>query len=153
MSIIVRQRFKERMNNNKPRRKYKAGVFNLKSPMAVRKIFKFFRSMTEKTDPVTGSHNVVAIDAAMKYKELAEKRAKVARSAFQIAALELRRAERGLEDAEKYLQSVHTVCTDKGWSENHDFILIEQQKTSEGITREVAISTVTAGNDGNTDEK
>jgi len=88
---------------------------------------------------------VLAVDAARKYKELAEKRAQAARSAFKIAALELRRAERSLEDAETYLQSIRSFCLDKEGRENHDFVLIEHEKVNEEDTQEVAISMVSAG--------
>eukprot|EP00569_Conticribra_weissflogii_P000692 CAMPEP_0171357410 /NCGR_PEP_ID=MMETSP0878-20121228/46228_1 /TAXON_ID=67004 /ORGANISM="Thalassiosira weissflogii, Strain CCMP1336" /LENGTH=138 /DNA_ID=CAMNT_0011863453 /DNA_START=315 /DNA_END=731 /DNA_ORIENTATION=- len=128
-----------------PRRKVMAGVNSLKSRVAVKKIFKFFRHRTTETEHITSSQNVLAVDAARKYKELAEKRAQAARSAFKIAALELRRAERSLEDAETYLQSIRSFCLDKEGRENHDFVLIEHEKVNEEDTQEVAISMVSAG--------
>lgn len=143
--FIVRQRFKERMNITKPKCKVMAGVNSLKSRMAVKKIFKFFRHRTAETEHITSSHNVLAVDAATKYKELAEDRAQAARSAFKIAALELRRAERSLEDAEKYLQSIRSFRLDKEGRENHDFVLIEHENVNENDTQEVAISMVSAG--------
>lgn len=54
--------------------------------------------------------NVVALDAGMKYKGLAQRRLDVAREAFEAAAVELRAAERGMKDADKYIETLRTQC-------------------------------------------
>lgn len=55
-------------------------------------------------------HDVMTIGAGMKYKELAERRLNAARAAFEAAAVELRAAERGMRDAEKYVDSMRSLC-------------------------------------------
>jgi len=54
--------------------------------------------------------DVVALDAAMKYKELAKRRLDAARTSFEAAVVELRAAEHGMQDAERYFKSLKS-CT------------------------------------------
>jgi hypothetical protein len=74
----------------------------------------------------TRSSRCRTMDAGMKYKELAERRLNAARTAFEAAAVELRAAERGVQDAEKYVESLRSHC-DKA-KKQHDFndiVLVE----------------------------
>jgi len=66
-----------------------------------------------KKDPEQEVQDVVTMDAGMKYRELAERRLNAARTAFEAAAVELRAAERRVQDAEKYFESLRSHC-DKG---------------------------------------
>jgi hypothetical protein len=50
----------------------------------------------------------VAINAAIKFQTLAEKRLKLARESYEAAALELREAERWLEEAKKHVSGVRS---------------------------------------------
>jgi hypothetical protein len=83
-----------------------------------------------KTSVAVGSdHAVVAIDAALKYKSLTATRLEMARAAFEAAALELKAAERGVEDAEKYYKSLQTFCTKQsGRMIGGDIVFVEQWK-------------------------
>ena len=79
-----------------------------------------------KKDPEQEVQDVVTMDAGMKYRELAERRLNAARTAFEAAAVELRAAERGVQDAEKYFESLRSHC-DKA-KKQHDFndiVLVE----------------------------
>ena len=84
--------------------------------------------------------DVVALDAGMKYKELAQLRLKVARASFEAAEVELKAAERGMKEAEKYVISlVHYKNTGKQ-THNDDIIsdvmFVEHASENEGGKRE-----------------
>ena len=64
-------------------------------------------------DIIEEAHDVVTMDAGLKYKDLAERRLNAARSAFEAAAVELRQAERGMNDAENYVKSLRSHCKSK----------------------------------------
>ena len=71
-------------------------------------------------------HDFVALDAGLKYKELAERRLRVAREAFEAAAVELKAADRGLQDAERYVNSLRSHCCSVGGLPSiNDFVLVE----------------------------
>ena len=59
---------------------------------------------------VGGEHDIIAIDAALKYETLAKMRLDRARANVEAAAKELKEAERGVEDAKKYTKSVKSYC-------------------------------------------
>ena len=69
--------------------------------------------------------NVVALDAGMKYKSLAQRRLDVAREAFEAAAVELRAAERGMQDADKYIETLRTQCRKDQKLNNDTFVFVE----------------------------
>ena len=69
--------------------------------------------------------NVVALDAGMKYKGLAQRRLDVAREAFEAAAVELRAAERGMQDADKYIETLRTQCRKDQKLNNDTFVFVE----------------------------
>ena len=70
--------------------------------------------------------NVVAFDAGMKYKSLAQRRLDVAREAFEAAAVELRAAERGMQDADKYIETLRTQCRkDQKCNDLNDIVFVE----------------------------
>ena len=69
--------------------------------------------------------NVVALDAGMKYKGLAQRRLDVAREAFEAAAVELRAAERGKKDADKYIETLRTQCRKDQKLNNDTFVFVE----------------------------
>ena len=62
----------------------------------------------------TAQHDVVALDAGMKYKELAKRRLDAARASFEAAAIELKAAENGMQDAERYVKSLRAHCEHVG---------------------------------------
>jgi hypothetical protein len=64
-------------------------------------------------DIIEEAHDVVTMDAGLKYQDLAERRLNAARSAFEAAAVELRQAERGMNDAENYVKSLRSHCKSK----------------------------------------
>jgi hypothetical protein len=80
-----------------------------------------------KKDPDGDVHVVVTMNAGMKYKELAERRLNAARVAFEVAAVELRAAERGMKDAEKYVKSLRSHCDKVNHKQNelNDVVLVE----------------------------
>jgi hypothetical protein len=79
-----------------------------------------------KNDPEGEVQDVVTMDAGMKYKELAERRLSAARTAFEAAAVELRAAERGVRDAEKYFESLRSHCDKaKKLHEFNDVVLVD----------------------------
>ncbi len=65
---------------------------------------------------VGGEHDIIAIDAAMKYETLAKMRLDRARANMEAAAKELKEAEREVADAKKYTKSVKSYC--KKFQEN-----------------------------------
>ena len=69
--------------------------------------------------------NEVALDAGMKYKGLAQRRLDVAREAFEAAAVELRAAERGMQDADKYIETLRTQCRKDQKLNNDTFVFVE----------------------------
>ena len=69
--------------------------------------------------------NVVALDAGMKYKGLAQRRLDVAREAFEAAAVELRAAERGMKDANKYVETLRTQCRKDQKLNDDTFVFVE----------------------------
>ena len=69
--------------------------------------------------------NVVALDAGMKYKSLAQRRLDVAREAFEAAAVELRAAKRGMKDADKYIETLRTQCRKDQKLNNDTFVFVE----------------------------
>jgi hypothetical protein len=64
-------------------------------------------------DIIEEAQDVVTMDAGLKYKDLAERRLNAARAAFEAAAVELRQAERGMNDAENYVKSLRSHCKSK----------------------------------------
>lgn len=72
---------------------------------------KFMRRRKREPEPVGGEHNIVAVDAAMKYQTLAEKRFEAARASLVAAEKEFRDAENAREDAKKYVRSVKKYCS------------------------------------------
>ena len=61
----------------------------------------------------TDIHAVITVNAGMKYKELAQKRLGAAKASFEAAAVELREAEREMQDAEKYVKSLRAQLNNK----------------------------------------
>jgi hypothetical protein len=104
------------------------------------KISKTFRwvnrqNATKKrlVDPICvgGEHDIVAVDAAMKYETLAKMRLTRARTTFEAAAKELKEAERQVEDAKKYTKSVKSYC--KKCQDNQpvasDYVFVDSSST------------------------
>lgn len=100
---------------------------------------KIVSSKTTKTkrnyfseDIIEEAHDLVTMDAGLKYKDLAEKRLSAARTAFEAAAVELRQAERGMVDADNYVKSLRSHCKSKAKNIQlqqhelfHDVVLVE----------------------------
>lgn len=86
---------------------------------------------------VGGEHDVVAVDAAMKYETAAKTRLDRARANFEAAATELREAEREVADATKYTKSVKSYC--KKCQENQpsasDYVFVNAASTNVTGTR------------------
>lgn len=62
----------------------------------------------------------------MKYRGLAQRRLDVAREAFEAAAVELRAAERGMKDADKYIETLRTQCRkDQKCNDLNDIVFVE----------------------------
>jgi hypothetical protein len=80
----------------------------------------------------TAQHDVVALDAGMKYKELAKRRLDAARASFEAAAIELKAAENGMQDAERYVKSLRAHCEHVG-NQNAviDVVFVEHQDQKE----------------------
>lgn len=74
--------------------------------------------------------DVVALDAGMKYKELAKRRLDAARKSFEDAAVELRAAEDGMQDAERYFKSLRSHSV--GTSRTSDIVFVEHERPNEG---------------------
>jgi hypothetical protein len=90
--------------------------------ITLKKSIRWVKKGRRKKDPnVDDVRDVVRMDAGMKYKELAERRLNAARSAFEVAAVELSAAERGVKDAEKYVESMRA----KKEHEFNDVVLVE----------------------------
>lgn len=71
------------------------------------------RNCSGSEDIIEEARDVVTMDAGLKYKDLAEKRLYAARTAFESAAVELRKAERGMVDADNYVKSLRSHCKSK----------------------------------------
>ena len=70
----------------------------------------------------------VAIDAATKYNELAKRRLEVAKVSYEAAANELRAAERGMKEADRYVEYVKLHCRvmeDDGGGGSSDFVMVK----------------------------
>ena len=90
---------------------------------------KHKRGIEPQTSGVT--HDVVALDAGKKYKMLAERRLKAARKASEAATLELKEAERGMDDADVYVKSIRRHCSN-----------IEKQTSTDGDNDFVFVDSV-----------
>lgn len=83
--------------------------------LKISKTFRWARTKNSRKGFVSprcvgGEHDVIAIDAAMKYEILAKMRLDRARSNMEEAAKELKEAEREVADAKKYTKSVKSYC-------------------------------------------
>ena len=105
--------------------------------MKISKTFRWPNSKNSKKRLVTpvcvgGEHDVVAVDAAMKYEKAAKMRLDRARVSFEAAATELREAEREVADATKYTKSVMSYC--KRCQENQpnasDYVFVNDKSTN-----------------------
>ena len=86
-----------------------------KSIYPFRKSIRWVRKKTRATARRTmseeaGIHDVMLLDAGMKYKDLAEIRLNVAKAAFEVASKELKAAERGLKEATNYVDGLRKHC-------------------------------------------
>lgn len=89
---------------------------------------------------VGGEHDVIAIDAAMKYESLAKMRLDRARANVEAAAKELKEAERGVEDAKKYTKSVKSYCKkcQANQANASDYVFVDPASITVTETRKVA---------------
>ncbi len=95
-------------NQRKKRMRQIRSCFQLKISKTFRWTNKKRRSVSPRC--VGGEHDVIAIDAALKYETLAKMRLDRAKANVEAAAKELKEAERGVEDAKKYTKSVKSYC-------------------------------------------
>ncbi|KAK1742531.1 hypothetical protein QTG54_007096 [Skeletonema marinoi] len=134
-SIIFREGFKVSVSswiNTQKKKKMR----QLRSGIQL-KISKTFRWASSKNsakkirlvDPVCvgGEHDIIAVDAAMKYETLAIMRLDRARVTFEAAAKELKEAEREVADAKKYTKSVKSYCKkcQENQSNASDYVFVD----------------------------
>ena len=81
------------------------------------------RTMSEEA----GIHDVMLLDAGMKYKDLAEKRFTTAKTAFEAASKELKTAERGLKEATNYIDGLRKHCN-KIHQHETDIVFVEHAR-------------------------
>jgi len=81
------------------------------------------RTMSEKA----GIHDVMLLDAGIKYKDLAEKRLNIAQAAFEVASKELKAAERGLKEATNYVDGLKKHCN-KIHQHETDIVFVEHAR-------------------------
>ena len=81
------------------------------------------RTMSEKA----GIHDVMLLDAGIKYKDLAEKRFNIAQAAFEVASKELKAAERGLKEATNYVDGLKKHCN-KIHQHETDIVFVEHAR-------------------------
>lgn len=139
-SVVIRESIKSKFGYSK-KKKTRRSKRSRWAPMAMtgKGIFSLnfnvFKRNKRIADLLKSDNDVLALDAAVKYKKLAEKRLDVARASFEAAALELRAAERGLEDAEKYYESLESYfirragSRDRGGGDDeflNDFVFVER---------------------------
>ena len=96
------------MTNKQQRRrrsKLSSGV-----KVALKKTFRWAGSWRRARARPNENHNVVVLNAGMKYKDLAKRRLENAQASFEAAAVELRAAEREMKDAERYVKSLKPHC-------------------------------------------
>lgn len=74
-----------------------------------------------------GIHDVMLLDAGMKYKDLAEIRLNVAKAAFEVASKELKAAERGLKEATNYVDGLKKHCC-KIHQHETDIVFVEHAR-------------------------
>mmetsp|Transcript_1596 Transcript_1596/g.3437 ORF Transcript_1596/g.3437 Transcript_1596/m.3437 type:complete len:199 (+) Transcript_1596:35-631(+) len=110
-STLVREGFKVKVDTwiNKQQRERRSKFFS-GMRLTLKNTIRWASRKKRKIPQSEEVHNVVALDAGMKYKELAVRRLNVARSSFERAAVELKAAERGMKDAEKYVKSLRSHC-------------------------------------------
>jgi hypothetical protein len=113
-SLICQEGIKLRVNAwvTKQRERRVGFVDSLK--MSLSNSFSRKKTTSQTETPYTNfvgvKGEIVATDAAFKFRTLAEKRLNLARASFKAAELELREAERGLEEAKKYVKRVQSHC-------------------------------------------
>mmetsp|Transcript_15209 Transcript_15209/g.19543 ORF Transcript_15209/g.19543 Transcript_15209/m.19543 type:complete len:165 (+) Transcript_15209:3-497(+) len=89
--------------------KVKLEAWKQNSPkLAVKKTFVWIKN--KRRNKTQSENDVVALDAGKKYVDLATRRLVAARASFEAAAVELRAAERGMKDAQRYLATLHKHC-------------------------------------------
>ena len=138
-TTLVREGFKVKVDTwiNKQKRSKRSKFFS-----SMKLTFKNTISWAKKKRRITSQsdevQDIVALDAGMKYKELAKRRLDAARTSFEAAAVELRAAERGMKDAERYVKSLRLHCKQMGKPNNvrcnciSDVVFVEHAKQNEG---------------------
>jgi hypothetical protein len=130
-TIICREGVKLRINawiNKKWRKRRERIVGSIR--MSLSKTFKWpkTRGRTQATCAEEGDE-VMAIDAALRYQRLAEQRLEVARKSFELAQIELINAERGLDEAKKYLKSVRSKTPEiRRCKSSSDIVFVDYPK-------------------------
>lgn len=130
-TIICREGVKLRINawiNKKWRKRRERIVGSIR--MSLSKTFKWpkTRGRTQATCAEEGDE-VMAIDAALRYQRLAEQRLEVARKSFELAQIELLNAERGLDEAKKYLKSVRSKTPEiRRCKSSSDIVFVDYPK-------------------------
>ena len=95
---------------------------------SIRWVRKKSRSRARRTmSEEAGIHDVMLLDAGMKYKDLAEKRISTAKTAFEAASHELKDAERGLREATNYVNGLKKHCN-KIHQHETDIVFVEHAR-------------------------
>lgn len=103
-----------------------------KSIYPFRKSIRWVRKKSRSRDRRTmseeaGIHDVMLLDAGMKYKDLAEIRLSTAKAAFKAASIELKDAKRGLKDANNYVDGLKKHCN-KIHQHETDIVFVEHAR-------------------------
>lgn len=90
---------------------------------------------------VGGEHDIIAVDASLKYQAIAKMRLERARRNFEDAATELKEAERGVADAKKYIKSVKSYCEKCQRNPSHasDYVFVDPVPKAEARKRVVIV--------------
>lgn len=96
---------------------------------------------------VGGEHDIIAVDAALKYEAIAKMRLERARRNFEDAATELKEAERGVADAKKYTKSVKSYCEkcQRNPSQASDYVFVDPVPKAEARKKVVIVKEESAG--------
>jgi hypothetical protein len=135
LSIIFREGVKVSLGTwiNKKRRKrmdrLKCGI-QLKISKTFRRVYRRNSSTKRGFAPVCvgGEHDIIDVDAALKYEALAGMRLDRARELFEESKKELKEAELAVADAKKYTERVKSYC--KTYQENQsssasDYVFVD----------------------------
>ena len=146
-TTLVRRRLKVKVDTwiNKQQRRRRS---NLSSGVKVtlKKTFRWAGSWRRARARPDEIHNVVVLNAGMKYKDLAKRRLEDAQASFEAAAVELRAAEREMKDAERYVKSLKPHCKFVEYQDTiNDVVVVEHTKQYRGESTQESMEEAPTG--------